>query len=104
MPRKEWFQAEELKKYSTVVEKFDEYFANPIYERARLSKRIQEPGETAEQYILALYAGSSRKLWIRQRSTSVMPCASRISSESWPKQYSSVFTCLFSLSSVSAEA
>ena len=50
---------EELKKYSTVVEKFDEYFnvrANPIYERARLSKRIQEPGETAEQYILALYA------------------------------------------------
>ena len=51
---------EELKKYSTVVEKFDAYFnvrANPIYaERARLSKRVQKPGETAEQYILALYA------------------------------------------------
>ena len=24
-------------------------------ERGRLSKRVQEPGETAEQYILALY-------------------------------------------------
>ena len=30
--------------------------ANPIYERARLGRRVQEPDETAEQYILALYA------------------------------------------------
>ena len=42
-----------------MVTKFNEYFqvrANPIYERARLSQRFQEPDETAEQYILALYA------------------------------------------------
>ena len=50
---------DELADYDRVVGKFDEYFqvrANPIYERARLSKRVQEPDETAEQYILALYA------------------------------------------------
>ena len=44
-------------------------------ERGRLSKRVQEPGETAEQYILALYT-IAEKLWLRQRSTEAR-CYSR---------------------------
>ena len=46
------------KKYSKVVEKFDAYFdirKNVIFERARFNKRNQLEGETAEEYITALY-------------------------------------------------
>ena len=48
------------KKYDKVVEKFDEHFQvrkNVIYERARFNNhRNQVEGETAEEYITALYA------------------------------------------------
>ena len=50
---------EDGKKYDKVVEKFDEHFQvrkNVIYERARFNKRDQLEGETAEEYITALYA------------------------------------------------
>ena len=50
--------AEELKKYKTVKEKFDEYFIkkkNTIYERARFNSRKQEEGEPVETFITALH-------------------------------------------------
>ena len=50
--------AEELKKYKTVKEKFDEYFIkkkNTIYERARFNSRKQEEGEPVEMFITALH-------------------------------------------------
>ena len=45
-------------KYDKVLEKLDEFFkvrGNVIFERARFNRRIQRQGETAEQYITALY-------------------------------------------------
>ena len=48
---------EERSSYST-VKKFDDHFAvrrNVIYERAKFNTRRQQPGETGDQYILALY-------------------------------------------------
>jgi len=43
--------------YAAVVKKFDEHFGvrkNVIYERAKFNTRRQQPGETGDQYILAL--------------------------------------------------
>ena len=51
--------SEDRKKYDNVVGKLDEYFQvrkNVIYERARFNKRDQLDGETAEEYITALYS------------------------------------------------
>ena len=50
--------AEELKKYKTVKEKFDEYFIkkkNTIYERAQFNSRKQEEGEPVGTFITALH-------------------------------------------------
>lgn len=44
--------------YARVLEKFNSFFQvrkNVIYERARFNRRNQQCGETAEQYIMALY-------------------------------------------------
>ena len=49
---------DDRKDYDTVMNKFDEYFKvrrNVIYERARFNRRSQQPGETSEQFIMALY-------------------------------------------------
>ena len=46
------------KKYDSVLGKFDDFFnvrRNKIYERARFNRRDQRDGESAEQYITALY-------------------------------------------------
>jgi len=51
--------AEDRKKYQSVVKKFDEFFdvrRNVILERAKFNRRNQRVGETAEQYITALYS------------------------------------------------
>ena len=50
--------AEDRKKYSEVIAKFDAFFQvrkNVIFERARFNRRNQRPGESIEQYITALY-------------------------------------------------
>ena len=47
------------KKYSKVMEKLDEHFKvrrNLIFERAWFNKRDQHEGESAEEYITALYS------------------------------------------------
>ena len=49
---------EDRKSFYSVLTKFDVYFQvrkNVIYERARFNKWNQQSGETAEQYIMALY-------------------------------------------------
>ena len=49
---------DDRKDYARVIGKFDEYFKvrkNVIYKRARFNKRNQQNGESAEQYIMALY-------------------------------------------------
>ena len=49
---------DDRKDYATVLEKVDGFFQvrkNVIYERARFNRRNQQSGETAEQYIMALY-------------------------------------------------
>ena len=49
---------ENRKKYSKVLEKFDEYFKvmrNVIFERARFNRRNQQPGESTEDYITSLH-------------------------------------------------
>ena len=46
------------KKYKTVRDAFDKYFIckyNVLYEQARFNKRCQEPGESAETFISAVY-------------------------------------------------
>ena len=51
--------ADDRKDYARVLGKFDGYFQvrkNVIYERARFNKRDQQAGESAEQYIMALYS------------------------------------------------
>ena len=60
-----------------IIKKFDENFAtrrNIIYERARFNLRTQQPGESAEQFIIALYTlsewceyGDMREELIRDR-------------------------------------
>ena len=50
--------AEDRENYDAVMEKFDTFFKvhrNVIYERARFNRRTQQPGETAEEFIMALY-------------------------------------------------
>lgn len=45
-------------KYGTVLAKLDDFFKvrrNAIFERARFNRRVQQNGESAEQYIAALY-------------------------------------------------
>ena len=69
--------SEERKKYDTVLSKFDDYFKvrkNVIYDRARFNRRSQQPGESAEDYISALYNlaenceyGTMREEMIRDR-------------------------------------
>ncbi|KAL7389676.1 hypothetical protein ABVT39_008128 [Epinephelus coioides] len=49
---------EDLKKYKAVKEAFDKYFIckySVIYERAHFNKGSQEPGESAETFITAVY-------------------------------------------------
>ena len=60
-----------------IIKKFDEFFAtrrNIIYERTRFNLRTQQPGESAEQFIIALYTlsewceyGDMREELIRDR-------------------------------------
>ncbi|TWW65957.1 hypothetical protein D4764_21G0008570 [Takifugu flavidus] len=68
---------EDKKKYKPVKEAFDKYFIckhNVIYERCRFNKRSQEPGESAESFISAVYKlaehcnyGAMQKEIIRDR-------------------------------------
>ena len=49
---------ESRKKYKDVIKKFDAHFRvrrNVIYERAHFNKRDQKEGESAEEYVTALY-------------------------------------------------
>ena len=49
---------DEQKSFNDVVAKFDEHFRvrqNVIFEHVRFNKRVQLEGESAEQYITALY-------------------------------------------------
>ena len=49
---------DDRKKYDKVIQKFDEFFKvrrNIIFERAKFNSRNQLAGESAEQYITALY-------------------------------------------------
>ena len=49
---------DERKNYDAVMSKFDVFFKvrhNVIYEQARLNRRSQQPSETSEQFIMALY-------------------------------------------------
>ena len=49
--------------YDSVIASFDTYFGvrkNIIFERAQFNSRKQQPEESAEQYILALYALAGR--------------------------------------------
>ncbi|XP_037528558.1 uncharacterized protein LOC119405803 [Rhipicephalus sanguineus] len=49
---------ENSKKFDAVVEQFDEYFIprrNVIFERARFSTRLQQDGESAEDFVTALH-------------------------------------------------
>ena len=49
--------------YKDVMEKFDQYFApkhNVIFERAQLSKRVQNENEPVEDFITSLYAMAER--------------------------------------------
>ena len=70
----------ERKQYSKVLEKFDSHFQvrrNLIFERARFNKCDQREGESAEQYITALYQLAERceyrdfKLVVGIRNTSL---------------------------------
>ena len=50
--------AESRRKFETVLDKFDKFFKvrrNVIFERARFNRHNQREGESAEQYITALY-------------------------------------------------
>ena len=50
--------AEDRATYSSTITKFDGFFKirkNVIFERARFNRRNQQDGESAEQYIMALY-------------------------------------------------
>ena len=49
---------EDKKDYARVLELFDDYFKvrrNVIFERARINRRAQLPGESAEEFLMALY-------------------------------------------------
>ena len=50
--------AKDKKKYNTVTQKFEGYFAlchNTIYERAKFNQRKQNPGKTVDDFITVLY-------------------------------------------------
>ena len=50
--------ADDRKKYTAVIGKFDDYFKvrrNAIFERAKFNRRSQREGESVEQYIAKLY-------------------------------------------------
>ena len=69
--------ADDRKVYATVLGLYDEYFKvlrNVIFERARFNRRVQLPGETAEEFIMAHYTlaatcnyGGLEKEMIRDR-------------------------------------
>ena len=49
---------DERKRYKDIMAKFDDHFkirCNLIFEREKFNKRVQLVGESAEQYITALY-------------------------------------------------
>jgi len=57
---------DDRKKYDTVIKKFDDFFKvrkNVIFERARFNKRSQLDGESAETFIMALYALAEHSKW-----------------------------------------
>ena len=68
---------ENRKKYGEVMVKFDGFFKvrrNMILERAHFNRRCQREGESAEQYIIALYGlvktceyGNLREEMLRDR-------------------------------------
>ena len=68
---------EERKDYARVLELFDDYFKvrrNVIFERARLNRRAQLPGESTEEFIMDIYTlaatyyyGNLEKEMIRDR-------------------------------------
>ena len=50
---------DEMKKYTSVLTKFDEFFQvrkNVIFERAKFNRRNQRENESIEEYLTALYA------------------------------------------------
>ena len=52
------FSTDDGKKYDVVKAKFDGHFVkrrNVIYKRARFNQRVQEPGESVDAFITALY-------------------------------------------------
>ena len=70
----------------SLIKKFDAFFddrRNVIYERARFNLRTQQPGESAEQFIIALYTlsesceyGTMREQLIRDRLVvGILDCA-----------------------------
>ena len=53
---------EESKNYDQVISSFRKYFvpkANVIYERAVFNRRVQNPGESVDEFITALHKLSS---------------------------------------------
>ena len=49
---------EDAKKYSKVIEKFNSHFikrCNVIYERARFNRRVQQEGESVEDFIFDVH-------------------------------------------------
>ena len=50
---------DEMKKYTSVLTKFDEFFQvqkNVIFERAKFNRRNQRENESIEEYLTALYS------------------------------------------------
>ena len=44
--------------YNTVQERFAKHFVkqrNPMYERAHFNQRVEQPGETVDLFVMALY-------------------------------------------------
>lgn len=57
-PVEEDEEAGEEETYEMVIDKFEKFFGvrkNIIFERARFNRQNQAPGESAEEYIMALY-------------------------------------------------
>lgn len=53
------YTEEDRRSYAAVLDKFDAYFQvrrNVIFERACFNRCNQQPGKTAEQYIMTLYS------------------------------------------------
>ena len=61
---------EELKKYETVVAKFQKHFIsrrNVIFERAKFNSRKQKEGENVDLFITDLYGLAEHWIWIITR-------------------------------------